>query len=279
MSYVDVGKVKLFYQVLNPVGSPTVIMVHGLYTHHAIFFWCGAKDLAEQGYRVVVYDLRGHGFSKGRRDGLTLTDMASDLLGLMDALSIGQAFLVGYSFGGTVVVKTATVAPERVTGLALLEAAGMDASQIKQTEDVDQAITDTLAGYSESIGLRIPTRSANQFRDQVHRLLDAGLTQDMMADVDYFQRLDWDLIPQPALLVYGRQSPYIEDGRLAASRLPSSRLILLDGDHNMVVRQGAVVARRLVDFFRAVSAGAPLPDFTDPAPEAEPPGPAEEVTR
>jgi pimeloyl-ACP methyl ester carboxylesterase len=248
MSYSEVDDVRLFNQVLNPKGSPTVVMVHGLYTHHGIFFWCGARELAQLGYKVVLYDLRGHGFSKGRADGFRLRDMAHDLIGLLANLGIDQAFLVGYSFGGAIVVETALEAPHRVSGVALLEAAGLKASSLIEVDDVDQKITETLEGYSASIGMKLPARSAKQFRDTVHALLDAGLLADARADVDYFWKAPLETMSRPALLVYGESSPYVEDGRAAAARLPHAQLLLLEGDHNMVVRQGGVIAQRLVEF-------------------------------
>ncbi|MDR2975205.1 MAG: alpha/beta hydrolase [Propionibacteriaceae bacterium] len=248
MSYSEVDGVRLYNQVLNPKGSPTVVMVHGLYTHHGIFFWCGARELAQLGYKVVLYDLRGHGFSKGRADGFRLRDMAHDLIGLLDALGIDQVFLVGYSFGGAIVVETALEAPNRVLGVALLEAAGLKSSSLVEVDDVDQKITETLAGYSESIGMKLPARSAKQFRDTVHSLLDAGLLADARADADFFWNAPLETMTRPALLVYGQSSPYIEDGHAAAARLPHSQLLLLEGDHNMVVRQGDAIAQRLVEF-------------------------------
>ncbi|MDR2929830.1 MAG: alpha/beta fold hydrolase [Propionibacteriaceae bacterium] len=260
MSYAKVRGARLYYQVLNPGGGPTVVMVHGLYTHHAIFFWCGAKGLAELGYRVVLYDLRGHGFSKGDRAGFRMQDLAEDLLGLMDYLEIDQAFLAGYSLGGTIVVKTALMAPDRVLGLAILEAAGLGSDELVDVDDVDQTITATLQSYAVSIGLALPARAEHQFRDQVHHLLDAGLLDDLRADVGFFQNLPWGDISTPGVLVYGTDSPYIEACRTAAANLVNSELVMMGGDHNMVVRYGEEISATMIRFFETIRQGRPWPE-------------------
>lgn len=78
------------------------------------------QALAAAGHRVVRCDLRGHGATPV--SDRPYTD-AGDVLGLMDALGIEQAALVGSSFGGRVALLAAAHSPRRVTALALLCAA------------------------------------------------------------------------------------------------------------------------------------------------------------
>ncbi|MDR2895721.1 MAG: alpha/beta hydrolase [Propionibacteriaceae bacterium] len=253
MPHIKINRANLFYQVLGPRSGPAIVMVHGLYTHHGIYFWCGAKDLANQGFRVILYDLRGHGFSTGDSHGFRLDRMSEDLIGLMDGLNIDQALLVGYSFGGTVVVNTAARYPQRVLGISILEASGLNPDPVLEAKDTDRAIQETLDGYSASLGMKLPLRSRNQFSDRVHDLIDAGLLDDLRADAGFFYRLDWSLVRCPAILIYGTSSPYSEDGRWVEAHMPTASCFWLDGDHNMVVRQGKDVAQRLEVFFRSVS--------------------------
>src|SRR5262249_5075822 len=67
--------------------------------------------------RVIAYDLRGHGQSTlGVPDG-TLTQLAGDLVALLDALELERPDLCGFSLGGTVVLRAAADHPERVRRL------------------------------------------------------------------------------------------------------------------------------------------------------------------
>src|SRR5580693_7210060 len=73
--------------------------------------------LAEAGYRVVRCDFRGFGdtpaASRPYRD-------ADDVRDLMDALGLGQAALIGASYGGRASVEIAARWPDRVTAMALI---------------------------------------------------------------------------------------------------------------------------------------------------------------
>ena len=68
-------------------------------------------------HRVITYDWRGYGES-GDAEGAFAH--YQDLLGLMDALDVDRATLVGNSMGGSYALEAALAAPERVTGLALI---------------------------------------------------------------------------------------------------------------------------------------------------------------
>jgi pimeloyl-ACP methyl ester carboxylesterase len=67
-------------------------------------------------HRVVRYDWRGYGGSGDAEGAISHSD---DLLGLLDALEIDRAVLVGCSMGGAYCVDVALAAPERVAGLVL----------------------------------------------------------------------------------------------------------------------------------------------------------------
>ncbi len=97
-----------------------LVFVHGLAANHA--FW-GVEILLEliRNYRVTVFDLRGHGYSDMPASGYTTTDMAGDLLGLVDELEIQKATIIGHSFGGLVALQFAVMHPERVTSLVIAD--------------------------------------------------------------------------------------------------------------------------------------------------------------
>ena len=80
-----------------------------------------AQALVEAGYRTIVPYLRGYHpdtFVPGRPyDALTL---AEDAVGLLDALSIDSASLVGHDWGATLVYGAAALAPERVDALVAI---------------------------------------------------------------------------------------------------------------------------------------------------------------
>ena len=102
--------------------GPDLVLVHGLGGNLAGWHLTMVPEL-QQHYRVTTYDLRGHGRSDAPRSGYTTGDMAEDLCGLMDALNVGPARIVGHSWGADVVLHFALLHPERASQLVLIEAA------------------------------------------------------------------------------------------------------------------------------------------------------------
>ena len=118
--FVDVNGVRLQYLDWGGGPGPALILVHGLADNPHVF-----DDLAPaftDRFHVIAYARRGSGSSdvKGPYDIGTLTE---DLRGVMDALRIRKADLVGYSAGGEEVTNFAAEYPDRVNRIVYLESA------------------------------------------------------------------------------------------------------------------------------------------------------------
>ena len=108
---------RLVYEMTGE--GPAVVLIHGFGLDMRM--WDPqARPLAAR-FRVVRYDCRGFGAS-GPFDPAVPYTHAGDLVALLDHLDIGDAVLAGLSFGGRVALQTALAAPDRVCGLALLDA-------------------------------------------------------------------------------------------------------------------------------------------------------------
>lgn len=95
--------------------GPAVVLVHAGVADRRM--WDHQFAELSRTHRVVRYDWRGHGGSADHEGPIRHHE---DLLGLMDSLNIGEATLVGASFGGAYAVDAALAAPERVNALALV---------------------------------------------------------------------------------------------------------------------------------------------------------------
>ncbi len=99
--------------------GPDVLLLHGLGGTRASLFETAAALSGR--YRVHAPDLPGFGSSsKPASGGYNARWFAEIVLGLMDALEISRARLVGNSMGGRVAIETGLIAPERVSALGLL---------------------------------------------------------------------------------------------------------------------------------------------------------------
>jgi len=83
--------------------------------------WNPQIDLLKQGFRVVIYDIRGHGESDVGDGQYTMELFADDLLGLLDSLKIEKAVLCGLSMGGYIALRAVEKSEARVEGLILCD--------------------------------------------------------------------------------------------------------------------------------------------------------------
>jgi pimeloyl-ACP methyl ester carboxylesterase len=106
---------------LDDAGAgPAIVGLHGLSATRR-YVLMGSRTLERSGYRVILYDARGHGSSDPPPDGdYSYRALAGDLLALFDALDLERAVLVGASMGAHTALRFALEHPARVAALALV---------------------------------------------------------------------------------------------------------------------------------------------------------------
>jgi pimeloyl-ACP methyl ester carboxylesterase len=117
-NFITLKGVVHHYLDVGPRAGEPLILVHGwdcssYWWHHII------DPLAQAGYRVIAYDLKGHGFSASdpARD-YTVSGFSSDLNALADALDLPAHHVAAFSLGAFVALQYAYTQPERVRSLA-----------------------------------------------------------------------------------------------------------------------------------------------------------------
>ena len=119
MTRVLAGHVALAYEEAG--SGPAVVLVHG-FTLDRRMWDDQVPALLDAGYRVLRYDLRGHGESDAPPTGYTAEDHADDLARLLDLLGVAAPHLVGLSLGGAVIAAYAERHPQRTRSLTLIDA-------------------------------------------------------------------------------------------------------------------------------------------------------------
>jgi len=103
--------------------NPPVILVHGALDQKRSWDWTAAALATD--YRVVAYDLRGHGESEWVNDGdYGVMDHVFDLASLVDHLGATRFRLVGHSLGGNIALRYAGLFPDRLEKLVAIEGLG-----------------------------------------------------------------------------------------------------------------------------------------------------------
>ncbi|MDR2670358.1 MAG: alpha/beta hydrolase [Oscillospiraceae bacterium] len=113
--FVETNGVKLYCEQTGR--GPALLLLHGNGEDHTIFDESVVRFFSDR-CRVVAVDSRDHGRSD-RVDALRYEDMAEDMAGLIAALSLGPAAVLGFSDGGIVALLLAARHPELVSKLAV----------------------------------------------------------------------------------------------------------------------------------------------------------------
>lgn len=108
------------YEITGPEDAPAVVLIHGLGLTRAVWQWL-LPDLTK--FRVLTYDLIGHGETAPPEGEPTLKDLSDQLAHLLDHLEIDKAAVVGFSLGGMIARRFAQDYPQRTTALAILHSA------------------------------------------------------------------------------------------------------------------------------------------------------------
>ena len=106
------------YEASGKATAPAVVLIHGLGLNRHV--WQLHEPALASRFRVVNYDLYGHGESSAPPIKPSLTVFAEQLRALLDELGIWQAALVGFSLGGMINRRFALDYPNRVSALAIL---------------------------------------------------------------------------------------------------------------------------------------------------------------
>ncbi|WP_238304895.1 MULTISPECIES: alpha/beta fold hydrolase [Mycobacterium] len=127
MPFIDADDgVRIHVQDLGD--GPAVVLISGFGLDHEL--WDRqVRVLTGRGFRVLCVDQRGHGFSDNPLDGYDIDRLAADLVAALTRLDVGNATVVGHSFGGQVAFRAAATAPELCTALVLVGSNGVRASR------------------------------------------------------------------------------------------------------------------------------------------------------
>lgn len=259
-------------QALDADGSarPVVLLIMGLGMQLIAWPPEMVRALVDAGFRVVRFDNRDVGLSQhfdalgapnllwvGLKHRLgwrikppySLQQMAADALGVLDALQIGKAHIVGVSMGGMIAQRLALLAPARVLSLTSI----MSSSGARGLPNARPEVTRVLlsrpasssleAAVEHSLGLFKAIGSPGYFMDEAvlrERVTEAtqrsfhpqGIVRQMVAIVaDSTRAAALAGVAVPTLVVHGRADPLVPlaCGEDTARRIPGATLAAIEG--------------------------------------------------
>jgi len=107
----------LHYWIGGQASAPLVVFTHGATVDH--HEWDATLPLVSEHFRVLAWDMRAHGLSRPAT--FSIAGAVDDLIGLLDAVEVEQAVLVGHSIGGNLGQEVCFYHPERVKAMFCLD--------------------------------------------------------------------------------------------------------------------------------------------------------------
>lgn len=248
----------------GPPDAPPLVLLNSIASTTEI--WTPTLAPLIEEFRVVRIDYRGHGASPKAQPGggLTLADIGTDVLAVLDELGVDRVHLAGVSLGGMIGMWLAARHPERIARLALI----CTSAQMPPAQGwLDRAATVRAEGMSAVAGATV-----GRWLTPALVARDPGLVADVTAmimgvDGESYaqccevigamdQRADLGRIAAPTLVVVADQDPSAPrpHGELLAAGIAGSRLeVLSDAAHVPTLERPGALALLLLDHFRAAA--------------------------
>jgi pimeloyl-ACP methyl ester carboxylesterase len=260
-----VGDIELAYETFGEPSDVPVLLIMGLATQMIGWPDDFCRELAARGHFVVRFDNRDIGLSTHLHDAgmpdvmavvggdtssvpYALADLADDTVGLLDALGLASAHLVGASMGGMIAQLLAIRNPERVRSLTSIMSstgdpevgrpsdAALGALLAPAAKDREGAIRRAIDAYRVigSPGFELDEAALSERAglafDRAHD--PAGVARQFVAIVSTDDRTaDLATITVPTLVIHGAEDQLIDvsGGRATAAALPGCELMVVEG--------------------------------------------------
>ena len=260
MPFIAVDGRTTHYALEGAEGAPVLLLANSLGTNFLV--WDAVMPALTARFRVLRYDMRGHGLSDAaplpdENTGYSIAALARDALGLLDALSIEKAHVCGLSIGGMVAQHLAAHAPGRVDRLVLCDTAMQIGPASVWNDRLAGIRRDGLAAIAPGVMVRWFT---DGFRERVPHIVRGyvnmvarttleGYVGCAMAVRDADLTSSAGTISAPTLVVVGDKDPATSPASAEAMRaaIPGARLeVIADASHIPCVEQPEALSRLLI---------------------------------
>ena len=239
--------------------APVVVLSHSLGS--SMLMWQPQFEVLESHFRVLRYDMRGHGKTEATESAYTLEQLAADVIGLLDALELESVHFVGLSMGGMIGQCLALNYADRLRTLSLCDTAAIipeDAQplfeeRIRRARDqgMEALVEETLARWFTQPYLKQNSPEVERIRNQILATSLAGFVGCSRAilGLNYVGRLSQ--IKMPTLIIVGEDDPGtpVAASEAIHKRIQNSKLVVLpSAAHLSNIEQADAFNSALLEF-------------------------------
>ncbi len=250
----------IHHLVDGPPGAPVVVLANSLGTTLAM--WDPQVPELTRRFRVVRYDLPGHGASAAPPGPYTIAGLGAQLVALLDELAVERAHLCGLSIGGMISMWVASHAPDRVDRLVLCSTSALLGPPESWAARAETVLSSGMAAISAVVVGRWFTPGfaernpavVGRMRAMIETASPLGYAGCCRAIERMDLRPDLARIVAPTLVVAGADDPAmpLDHAERLVAGIPGSRLeIVGPAAHLVNVEQPERVGRSIGDHLAA----------------------------
>ncbi|MEM1052911.1 MAG: alpha/beta hydrolase [Pseudomonadota bacterium] len=239
--FVDIGDgvtVHLRDEGPKDTQSPPIILLHG--SNADLHTWQPWVEGLKQDYRIIRFDQISHGLTGGDpSEDYSRANFASDVVELADAMGLDQFILGGNSMGGKHSLAVASLYPDRVAGLILVDASGAPRAEVEQLMDPADLEDDDGGNIGFAIA-RMPGINliAQQItpRSIIKQSLEQSVSNQAVVTEEAVDRY-WELLRYPGnraatMVRFASDYKPLTKAEIAAIRVPS---LILWGEEDRLI--------------------------------------------
>lgn len=212
--FVEVGGLRLHYALEGDPDKPLLALINMASSNFTS--WEPVMEPLLGSFQVLRHDTRGMGKSAwGDDNGFRFSSYANDLAGLMDALHLDRAFVLGIAYGARTAARFALLHEDRLTALGLFDVALTPPVEQSGQRDLGEKARRMLA--EAGLSAVMPRKSWRFYED---RAAAAKVHQAHEGEEDLSERLGH--LGVPVLVACGEEDMNLEEARRIADHIPTS---------------------------------------------------------
>jgi 3-oxoadipate enol-lactonase len=256
MPFATLPNVAIHYQLSGDASLSPLILSNSLGADFSM--WDAQAPVFAQRFRLLRYDMRGHGKSSSPPPPYAVPDLAADLLALADSVGFDKFNFCGLSVGGMIGMHLALHAPKRLKKLVLCNTAAKIGTDTMWNARIEVARTQ---GMGEIAKLTPPRWFTPEFQSAhpekvaaalrvVEALNPQGYIGGCCAVRDFDARAEITNLRVPTLVLSGTHDPATPpaDGRFLAEHIPGARYVEVNASHISSVEAPSRVTEEVLSF-------------------------------